>query len=184
MAVTKGEQVRRRLLTAAAELIGERGWSAVSTRILAEHAGVSASVVHYHFPSIQAVLSEAAVTAMREVLETSQQVFAVATSPADGVDALLASVDQYSGTDPMSRLFVETYLAAGRDPELRDRIAGLVTAFRTQITDWLAAHQVADPAASAAILAAAVDGLLLHRSLGPLDDQVGAVLRRVVIPCE
>jgi AcrR family transcriptional regulator len=56
----QGQEVRLRLLTAAAELIPERGWSAVSTRILAERAGVTPSVVHYHFSSIQDVSTSAA----------------------------------------------------------------------------------------------------------------------------
>ena len=57
-AAVRGQEVRQRLLAAAAELIPERGWSAVSTRILADRAGVTPSVVHYHFPSVQAVLTE------------------------------------------------------------------------------------------------------------------------------
>ncbi|MFD1052553.1 helix-turn-helix domain-containing protein, partial [Kibdelosporangium lantanae] len=39
--VTHGEEVRQRLLAAAVQLIPERGWSAVSTRVLAERAGVT-----------------------------------------------------------------------------------------------------------------------------------------------
>lgn len=63
-----GLQVRERLLSTAIELVPERGWSAVSTRILAERAGVSPSVVHYHFSSMPALLGEAVVTAMRGML--------------------------------------------------------------------------------------------------------------------
>ncbi|MFB6726038.1 TetR/AcrR family transcriptional regulator [Kribbella sp. NPDC056345] len=180
-AAVRGEEARRRLLTAAAELIAERGWSAVSTRILADRAGVSPSVVHYHFPSVQAVLIEAAITAMQGVLDATSEVFAAATSPADGVDALLASIDEYSGTDPLSVMFTEACLAATRDDELRARIAALVTGFRARIADWLALHQVPDPAATAAVLAAAIDGLLLHRGLGPVDAGTAAVLRRLVL---
>ena len=176
----RGEQARQRLLTTAAELIAERGWSAVSTRILAERAGVSPSVVHYHFPSVQAVLTEAAISAMQGVLDATGEVFSAATSPADGVDAMLASVDEYSGTDPLSLMFIEAYLAATRDDALRARIAALVADFRTRTADWLAVHQVPDPAATAAVLAAAIDGLLLHRGLGPIDAGTAAVLRRVV----
>lgn len=51
-AADRGREVRRKLLTAAVELIPERGWNAVSTRLLAERAGVAAGLVHYHFPSL------------------------------------------------------------------------------------------------------------------------------------
>jgi AcrR family transcriptional regulator len=179
-AATRGAEVRQRLLAAAAELIPERGWSAVSTRILAERAGVTPSVVHYHFPSVQAVLIEAAITAMRQVLAVTDELFTAATTPADAVDAMLASVEQYDGTDPMSLLFTEAYLAATRDEQLHDQLAVLVTDFRTRVTDWLAIHQVPEPAATAAVLAAAIDGLLLHRGLGPGSDRTATVLRRLV----
>ncbi|WP_329005773.1 TetR/AcrR family transcriptional regulator [Kribbella sp. NBC_00709] len=173
-----GQEVRRRLLDAAAELIPERGWSAVSTRILADRAGVTPSVVHYHFSSIQDVLAEAAITAMRQVLAATD--FTAAPSPTAAVDAMLASVEQYDGTDPMSLLFTETYLAATRDDRLRAQIATLVTDFRTQLSHWLAIHQVPEPAATAAVLAAAIDGLLLHRGLGPESPALPTVLRRLV----
>ncbi|GAA1572065.1 TetR/AcrR family transcriptional regulator [Kribbella hippodromi] len=175
-----GQEVRQRLLAAAAELIPERGWTAVSTRVLADRAGVTPSVVHYHFSSIQDVLAEAAVTAMSQVLAATDELFTAAITPEAGVDAMLASVEQYDGTDPMSLLFTETYLAATRDEQLRERIATLVTDFRTRVTDWLTIHQVAEPAATAAVLAATIDGLLLHRSLVPESPALTTVLRRLV----
>jgi AcrR family transcriptional regulator len=168
------------LLAAAAELIPARGWSAVSTRILAERAGVTPSVVHYHFPSVQAVLTESAVTAMRQVLAVTAEVLAAANSPADAVDLMIASVDEYDGTDPMSLLFTETYLAATRDEQLRAQISGLVAQFSAELTDWLTIHQVAEPAATALVLAAAIDGLILHRSLGSSSAGAATVLRRLV----
>jgi DNA-binding transcriptional regulator YbjK len=171
--------VRQRLLTAAVQLIPELGWSAVSTRILAERAGVSASVVHYHFSGVQAVLSEAALTAMRQVLDASSELVSSAQTPAESIDALLASVAPYDGTDPTSLLFVEAYLAATRDEGLGARLAAIVQDFRDRSADWFRLHQVADPEAAAAVLAAAIDGLLLHRSLGPTPD-VSAVLRKLV----
>jgi AcrR family transcriptional regulator len=176
----QGEEVRLRLMGAAVELIPERGWSAVSTRILADRAGVTPSVVHYHFTSVQHVLTEAAISAMRQVLATSDDLFTAATTPAAAIDALLASVEQYDGRDPMSLLFTETYLAATRDEHLRTQIAGLVTDFRTRVADWLAIHRVPEPAATAAVLAATIDGLLLHRTLGPESPALKTVLQRLV----
>lgn len=176
----QGQEVRVRLMAAAVELIPERGWSAVSTRILAERAGVTPSVVHYHFSSVQDVLVEATIGAMRQVLTATDEVFTAATTLAAGIDALLASLEQYDGSDPTSLLFTETYLAATRDERLRSQIAGLVTDFRARVADWLTIHQVAEPAATAAVLAAAIDGLLLHRTFGPEDPALRTVLQRLV----
>lgn len=179
-AAARGQEVRHRLLTAAAELIPERGWSAVSTRILADRAGVTPSVVHYHFPSVQAVLTGAAVTAMRQVLAATDEQFTAAGSPAEAIDAMLASIEQHSGVDPLSLLFVEAYLAATRDEHLREQLATLVADFQQRVGDWLAVQQVPDPAATAAVLAAAIDGILLHRGLGSTGEGTAGVLRRLV----
>ncbi len=40
---------RQRLLDAAAELIAERGWGQVTTRAIAERAGLPHGTVSYHF---------------------------------------------------------------------------------------------------------------------------------------
>lgn len=179
-AAARGREVRQRLLTAAVELIPERGWTAVSTRILAERAGVTPSVVHYHFPSLPALLNEAAVGLMRQVLAELDAFLDTARTPADTVDAMLASVDQYTGVDPMSLLSTEAYLAATRDEQLREQIGGLVEGFRQRFGRWLGERGVSEPDKTAAVLVAAFDGLLLHRGLGADAGHVAAVLRRLV----
>jgi hypothetical protein len=93
---------------------------------------------------------------------------------------MVASVEQYDGTDPMSLLFVEAYLAATRDEHLREQLAALVADFRATLEDWLRIRQVPEPAATAAVLAASVDGLLLHRGLGSPSPGAATVLRRLV----
>ena len=183
-AAERGREVRQRLLAAATELVPERGWPAVSTRVLADRAGVTPSVVHYHFPSLQALLREAVTGAMRQVLAGVGPALEAARSPGELVDGLFGSVAEYTGADPMSLLFAETYLAATRDAELRAQISGLLTEFRAQLSMWLAARAVPEPAATAQVLAATVDGLLLHRGLAPGGDPaaVAAVLRGLVEP--
>lgn len=180
-AAVRGIAVRERLLAAAVELIPERGWPAVSTRVLADRAGVTPSVVHYHFPSLQAVLRDAVEVAMRGVLAEVDTFLDSADTPADAVEAMLASVQHYTGTDPMSLLFIEAYLAANRDEHLRERMGEVVDGFRRRFGRWLSERGVDAPEETAAVLVATVDGLLLHRGLGsgPALD-VGGVLPRLV----
>lgn len=184
MAAAKGDLARERLLTAAVELIAERGWTGVSTRLLAERAGVGAGVVHYHFPAVQALLSEAAVSAMRDVLAELGTLLEQAEEPDDVLDLVLASLDRYTGRDPASLLFVETYLASTRDRRLRRAVARLLAEFTQATAHWLAEHDVDRPEQTAAVFAAAVDGVLLHRSLNSrlTADTVAPVLRRLVAP--
>ena len=178
----QGHEVRQRLLAAAVELIPERGWTAVSTRVLADRAGVSPSVVHYHFASVTALLNEAVVTTMRAVLEQATAFLDTARTPDEVVDALIGAVDQYSGADPMSLLFVEAYLAGTRDEDLHRQLGAVVDTLRGRLADWFTVHAVPEPAQTAAVLAAAIDGILLHRGLGAgLTGEASAkVLRRLV----
>jgi AcrR family transcriptional regulator len=181
-AAARGREVRQRLMAAAIELIPERGWTAVSTRVLAVRAGVTPSVVHYHFPSLQALLIDAAVGSMRQLLAETETFLDTAGTPAEAIDAMFLSVDQYSGADPMSLLFIEAYLASTRDERLRAQIADVIGGFRQRLGRWLDEHGVPAPNDTAGVLAAAVDGLLLHRGLGNGQEAGAAVavLRRLV----
>ncbi|AFM18863.1 hypothetical protein Mycch_4142 [Mycolicibacterium chubuense NBB4] len=179
-AALHGQEVRQRLLTAAVELIPERGWTAVSTRTLAERAGVTPSVVHYHFRSLQALLREAVIGAMeREVAELESLLDAVHTAD-ELVEAIFAEVNRPStGQDTMSLVFVEAYLVATRDEPLRDAIAGLLQASRLRFARRMAEWDVAAADDSALILLAALDGLLLYRGLGVASGGATEVLKRL-----
>ncbi|WP_158841624.1 TetR/AcrR family transcriptional regulator [Saccharothrix deserti] len=164
--------VRQRLLDAAAELIAERGWGAVSTRVLADRAGVGSGVVHYHFDSLQAVLTEASLGALRTAVDELPQVLDSVDTPADALAALLAALDGHGGQE----LFIETFLAATRNDELRGAVAEILIRFRAVLAAWLAERDVPTPVETAAVLAAAVDGVLLHRALS------ADLTREVVVP--
>lgn len=184
-AADRGREVRLRLLSAAAELIAELGWSAVSTRILAERAGVTPGLVHYHFPSLQALLRDAALGMISDLLSGVESIFDDARALDRGVEMMLGSLDAYTGSDYASLLFTETYLAAIRDETLRIELIALVDEFRRKLARWLSEHDAKTPDDTAAVLAAAIDGVMLHRMLNPqlTSSAVTPVLRRLVAPC-
>jgi AcrR family transcriptional regulator len=185
-AADRGKEVRQRLLSAAVELIPELGWNAVSTRILAQRAGLAAGLVHYHFESLQALLRQASIASMRDALQAIEVIFEQAETLESGLDMLIGALDTYTREDPSSLLFVEAYLASLRDIRLAAELAGLLVDFRQRFAEWLRSHRQAQPEATAAVLAAALDGILLHRALGP-DLSAGAirqVLGRVLVRTE
>ncbi|MFD6969415.1 TetR/AcrR family transcriptional regulator [Streptomyces sp. NPDC059949] len=60
--MTKAEQAletRERILTAACEVIADIGFEHVSMRKVAEHAGVSKALLHYHFDTREKLFAEA-----------------------------------------------------------------------------------------------------------------------------
>lgn len=182
-AAERGREVRQRLLQAAAELIAERGWTAVSTRMLAERASVAPGLVHYHFASLQALLTEAALGVTRQAVNALASMLDDA-SLEEGLRHLLGALDHYTGRDAMSLLFVETYLAANRDGDLRRDLAAIVADFLGRFGRWLDQRGVANPAETAAVLTAAIDGIMLHRALNPdvTAVRVVPVLQRMLTP--
>lgn len=177
----RGREVRARLIAAAQELIGELGWNAVSTRILAERADVRPGLVHYHFESLPALLRQATAEAMRPMLEGTAGLLDAAPDPADAVEALLADIDRHTGTDPTSLLFIEAYLAATRDPVLRDQMHDLMADFRGALTAALSRSGHPDAEATAILVMAVIDGFLLHKGLDPdlSTARLAPLLRRI-----
>ncbi len=181
-AASRGEEVRGRLRRAAVALIAERGWRAVTTRQVAERAGVGAGLVHYHFASVEALLRDAALEVMREVVAEVDGLLDAADDAETGMGLVLEALDAHSGQDTTSLLFLEAYLAAARDDGLRAEVAAVLHGVRRSIASWLDRCGVPDPGPTAAVLAAAVDGLLLHRGLDPAltSGVAGSVLGRVL----
>ncbi|NKE60031.1 TetR/AcrR family transcriptional regulator [Lentzea sp. PSKA42] len=177
----RGRRTREQLLDAAAQLVGEVGWGAVTTRLVAERAGVNAALVHYHFSSVQELLSTAALQFAEKVLAESADALR-ASDPADGIERMLEELSRYTGTDPESLLLAEALLASHRLPELRTSLAALVAGFRARVADWLRGADVKDADAVALLLGAAIDGLVLHRALDESVDfrVVAGPFRRLV----
>ena len=70
--VARGKQTREQLLEAATAVLREGGYGALSTRALADRAGVRVSLVHYHFGS-KAGLMEAVLEHLTDGLLERQQ---------------------------------------------------------------------------------------------------------------
>ena len=128
---------RERILAAAVERIASDGIDELRIARVAMDAGVSTSLVHYHFETREALLAEA--------IEYSYELAADVRLGegegefADHGERLAAMVDQflpYPGV--LERdwiLWIELWLRAVRHPELRPTAARLYSRLR----DWLAA---------------------------------------------
>jgi AcrR family transcriptional regulator len=175
------DETRERLLRAAAELIAELGWGAVTTRAVATRAGLPHGAVSYHFRGKQELLTEAA-------LHVFEQAFPIAEIGAlDALEDLVALFEPWLGDpsqgDPIvSRVGIEAMLESERNPVLRERLAGMLREFRRAVTEVVRAGQrsgtvpaTATPEAIATLLGAVGDGLFLHARLDPELDAAGAL---------
>src|SRR5438045_2119903 len=66
------EPTREKLMAAAAELIAELGWGRVTTRAVAERAGLPHGAVSYHFRGKQELPTEAAMFAFSRAIPADE----------------------------------------------------------------------------------------------------------------
>jgi AcrR family transcriptional regulator len=155
------EAARERILAAAVERIAAEGIDDMRIARVAMDAGVSASLVHYHFETREALLAEA--------LEYSYD-HAGEVRIGEDDDELTAVIDQFlPHPGPLERdwiLWVELWLRAIRHPELRPTAARLYDRMRA----WLAERIEADePEHVADRLMALAEGYGVRVLIGAMD---------------
>lgn len=164
---------REKLMTAAAELIAELGWGRVTTRAVAERAGLPHGAVSYHFRGKQELLIEAAMFAFAQAIPVAE--VAARASVDDLIGLISAELADHGAIDPvLSRLMFESMREAERDAALRERMSAMLTQYRELMTRTIRAEQErgavftgAPAEAIATLLGAAGDGLLLHALIDP-----------------
>ncbi|TYB41430.1 TetR/AcrR family transcriptional regulator [Actinomadura chibensis] len=178
-----GEEVptRVRLLEAAVAVMSEGGWSAVTSRAVAERARANNALVHYYFGSVDALRRAAVTHAVEMELEGPVTAILQAEDALDGVSAAIRGlVDRGTGTAGQ-RVMAEALLHGLRDPGLRADSARQIRTFRELLAARLTENRDAgrlradaDPEGLAVLLAALMDGLLLHVLLDEGTDAAGA----------
>lgn len=178
---------RERLLKAAIELIAEAGWGGVTTRAVAERAGVNQALVHYHYRSVPGLLREAAYAAMSATFEPVMLRLVEAEDPVSALRGMFGALAEIDPDAPESRVVVEATVQAVRDPELCAQVRQMLALSRQELAQRLAAAQAdghlaasAEPGALAAALAGLLDGLALHRLIDPELD-VGAASAAMLV---
>ena len=177
---------RSRLLDAARELLTERGFSGVTTRAIADRAGVNNALVHYHFGSKTALLTEAALAELSDEIDTPVRLLREAPSVGAGAAAAIEWIGELDVTEPRVRLLVELTIEALRDPSVRPVIGQTLEAVRADLAGVLAARGDVDDTLAgplAAVLTALFDGVMLHRLVdSDLDVKPWAAAAEVVGP--
>jgi AcrR family transcriptional regulator len=128
---------RERILAAAVERIASDGIDELRIARVAMDAGVSTSLVHYHFETREALLAEAIEYSYE--LAGDVRLGEGEGEYSDHAERLAAMVEQFLPYPGMLErdwiLWIELWLRAVRHPELRPTAAGLYTRMR----EWLAA---------------------------------------------
>ena len=165
---------RRKILDAAAGLIAELGWADVTTRGIAERAGVNNALIHYYFGTKDDLLIEAASTMFAEEFEGPLARMVTAPTFAEGLRAYIDYLRVIEDHGPRVTVSVEALLRGLRDESVRAWIDEVLLGARRILEELVVAAQARgelpadlDPAGSAVVLAALLDGLVLYRLIDP-----------------
>jgi TetR/AcrR family transcriptional regulator, regulator of biofilm formation and stress response len=165
---SKAEQVlrlphgegRQALLEAVVHVVAREGFEGLTYRAVAAEAGVTHGLVHYHFGSRDAMISETLRWAIGEAIESSLGLLAEGgelDSFADGLPSLIAR-------NPDAQTFQnELLLAACRRPELRAHMDLLFETYFDSVRDALIALRIDATPALTRLVFAALNGLVLQQ---------------------
>jgi AcrR family transcriptional regulator len=166
-------RTRGALLAATATAIARSGWSAVTTRQVAALARVNPALVHYHFGSMDALRREAVLAAMAEEVEGPMGALLADVPLPDAIAACVDAVTRIDTESDRFALLYEAMLEGGRDAQMRAVLAQVYDDFRSALTGRIRDAGGTEPEASAVVIAAALDGVLLHRLVNPDLDVAG-----------
>jgi AcrR family transcriptional regulator len=186
----RGRDTRSRILEAAVASLAAGGIEGLRIADVAERAGVSTALVHYHFETRETLLADA-LTRSFQVAGDSRASSKYGTGSA--IERLRRKIDEslpYGGRREREwELWVELWLRAVREPELRRAAADVYARLRASLLELLDAGAAAgefrlvDREATADRVLAAIDGFGLRALIGdpamPVElafDRVWAVL--------
>ncbi|HET6165499.1 MAG TPA: TetR family transcriptional regulator [Marmoricola sp.] len=175
---------REKLTRAAAELIAELGWGRVTTRAVAERAGVPHGAVSYHFNGKQDLLIESCLAAFADAVSLEE--YAAQATIEDIVTLIGAEVGQgLEAHAVLGRLMFEAMREAERDEALRERLQAMIGQYREVLVAVVRAEQergrvpaTVSAEGIATLVTAVGDGLYLHALIDrdlPVDEALDAL---------
>lgn len=177
----RGQQRRRALVSAAAEIAAEEGFAAVSHRTVARRAGVPLGSTTYYFTSLEDLLGAVADEMVSECLVRGGRLTEAAPagrySAEDAADLITRAVLP-AETAPRVLCYYEQLLSAARYPA----VAAVLQRSRPQLERMVGqalATTGFDGAASAGLVLSVVDGAALGALSEGRDDIVAFVAAAV-----
>jgi AcrR family transcriptional regulator len=171
MSTTAGDQRRSEILDAVVRVIIDIGFTDMTVADVAQAAGVSNALVHYHFTSKPELIEAALNVASQDDQQFRQSIVAGPGSATARLDGVLCGSLPGDASDGSWLLWIETWGETRRNPGIRAVMADLdaheVDAVVALIEEGNAAGEFTctDAAGAAARLTALRDGLAIDRTL-------------------
>jgi AcrR family transcriptional regulator len=166
--ITPRRTAEAALLDAAERLLVESGHASVTTRRLAEEAGVNHGLVHYYFGSIENVLAETLERFTSRLIERQRELYA-AERPF--LDKWREAMSYLEADARYQKIWLELQALAWNRPDLRARIARVTEEWRGVLTEAFAQarsdREIEMPLpALVALVATFNQGIMLERLIG------------------
>lgn len=130
------DSMRARLLSAATELLREKGLGGFRTADVIARAGVSKGALLHHFPTKDELIVEVFEGLYRAVDETARRPSGAKSLP-KLIEELVADSHAFFFGDSFE-VSLNITVAAAREPELKDAVFAVVRKFRTHTEDvWV-----------------------------------------------
>jgi AcrR family transcriptional regulator len=173
----KREATRDVILEAAHRVLGQVGYERITTRRIAEEAGVNIATLHYYFGSKEQLLSET----VRYALSRNQVQLRAAIEEAPDAPTALAQAFQTVWQIARERRGILRYdlvIRALRDEDARTEAQKVYTAYRGMVEAIVERHiatggtltEGVTPAQFAGCIVSAVDGVVLQHAVMHDDD--------------
>jgi TetR/AcrR family transcriptional regulator len=156
------------LLDAAERLLVDSGHAAVTTRRLAQEAGVNHGLVHYYFGSIENVLAQVLERFTSRLIERQRALYA---SDAPFLDKWRQAMTYLEADARYQKIWLELQALAWNRPDLQARVARVTEEWRAVLTDALAKARAElsielPLPALVALVATFNQGMMLERLIG------------------
>jgi AcrR family transcriptional regulator len=130
-----GHETEQALLDAAERLLVEAGAGAITTRRVAEEAGVNHGLVHYYFGSVEQLLVRVLERFTERLVERQRQMYAADVPFVEKWRTAMAYLDE---DRPYQKIWFELQALAWNRPELQERLARVHEDWRAVLTEAFA----------------------------------------------
>lgn len=160
---------REQILEAAYHTLVQVGFEKITTRRIAQEAGVNIATLHYHFGTKEALLSEVVRYTVQRVESRLRAAMQAAPTPAEGLAMAFRTVWEIAQERP-GILRYDLVLRALRDEAARSEAKSIYATYRRLVEDIAERHLAeggtlpsgVTPATLAHYLVSVVDGILLQ----------------------
>ena len=174
---------REHILAATRTALVQEGYEKITTRRIAEVAGVNIATLHYHFGSKEALLHAAMRYALAQTEERMRQAVAGADSFADAIRRAFACIWQMMQERPGILRF-DLAVRGFRDAAANTEAQTVYAAYRRIVRDLLERHTKSDvqwaegmtPELLAEYMTVAVDGVVFQHTINGNNDAARAML--------